>query len=110
MDRPDFPRFARNATGDPIATDGRMVMIELNDCQTPRLSTETVDAAPLAEHGNIMQRFVRREILSARNGLLRTNPYWRAFEATRWIVESIRRHERRTPGPEPESARFAALR
>jgi hypothetical protein len=94
MDRPDFPRYARNATGDPIATDGRMVMIELNDCQTPRLSTESVDATPLAEHGNLMQRFVRREILSARNGLLRTNPYWRTFEATRWIVQSIRQRQR----------------
>ena len=99
-DRPDFPRFTRNATGDPIVTDGRMVVIELNDCDSPRLSTETVDATPLPEHGDIVQRFVRREILSARNGLLRTNPYWRTFEATRWIVESIRRRERRTPDPE----------
>ena len=40
-DRPDFPRFARNATGDPIVTDGRMVVVELNDCDAPRLSTET---------------------------------------------------------------------
>ncbi len=34
-DRPDFPRIARNATGDPIVTDGRMVAIELNDCPHP---------------------------------------------------------------------------
>lgn len=99
-DRADFPRFARNATGDPVLTDGRMVVIELNDCQWPRLSTETVDAAPLPEHGNQLQRFARREILSARNGLLRTNPYWRTFEASRWVVQSIRRRERRTADPE----------
>jgi len=101
-DRPDFPRVARNATGDPIVTDGRMVALALNDCHSPRLSTETVDATPLAEHGGLVQRFARREILSARNGLLRTNPYWRTFEATRWIVESIRRRNRQQQTPDPE--------
>jgi hypothetical protein len=40
--------------------------------------------------------------LSARNGLLRTNPYWRTFEATRWIVESIRRRNRQQQTPDPE--------
>jgi hypothetical protein len=99
-DRPDFPRVARNATGDPIVTDGRMVSIELNDCRNPRLSTETVDATPLPEHGNKFQRFARREILSARDELLRTNPYWRTFEAGRWIVESIRQREHRKLDPE----------
>lgn len=99
-DRPDFPRSAHNATGDPIVTDGRMAVIELNDCSTPRLSTESVDATPVPEHGGKLQRFVRREILSARNEVLRTNPYWRTFEASRWIVVSIRRREHKTAEPE----------
>jgi hypothetical protein len=100
MDRPDFPRFTRNATGDPIETDGRVAVIEMNDCEAPRLSTETVDSTPLPEHGDLLQRFARREILSARNGLLRTNPYWRVFEATRWIVYSIRQRKHQTSDPE----------
>ena len=94
MDREDVPRFSHNATGDPISTDGRIAVIKLNDCQEPRLSTETVDATPVPEHGNQLQRFARREVLSARNGLLRTNPYWRTFEASRWVVEAILRHKR----------------
>jgi hypothetical protein len=77
-----------------------MVVVELNDCDAPRLSTETVDAAPLPEHGDKWQRFARREVLSARNELLRTNPYWRAYEGSRLLVEWIRR--RRQPGPDPE--------
>jgi hypothetical protein len=81
-----------------------MVALELNDCHSPRLSTETVDATPLAVHGGLLQRFVRREILSARDGLLRTNPYWRTFEASRWIVESIRRRNRQQQTPDPELA------
>src|SRR6202021_3193153 len=89
-DPPVFPPVAPNAKGDPIVTDGRMVALALNDCHSPRLSTETVDATPLAEHGGLVQRFARREILSARNGLLRTNPYWRTFEAPGWFGESFR--------------------
>jgi len=99
-DRAAVPRFARNATGDPIRTDGRMVVIDLNDCRAPRLSTETTDSTPLPEHGDQLQRFARREILSARNELLRTNPYWRSYEASRWIFDFIRRRQRRAPVPE----------
>jgi len=102
-DRPDFPRFTRNGTGDSIETDGRMAVIELNACESPRVSTETDDPGKLPEHGNLLQRFARREILSARNELLRTNPYWRTFEATRWLVYSIRQRKHRTPDPELSS-------
>jgi hypothetical protein len=115
-ERPEFPRLARNATGDPMVTDGRMVVVKLNDCDAPRLSTETVDSAPLPEHGDKWQRFARREVLSARNGLLRTNPYWRAYEGSRLIVEWIRRRNQPTNGPElstashPSSGFFRSLR
>lgn len=98
--RPDSPRSARNATGDPILTDGRMVVIGLHDCAAPRLSTETVDITPLPEHGDKLQRFARREILSARNELIRTNPYWRTYEGSRWLFESIHHHFRPTPSPD----------
>jgi hypothetical protein len=93
-DRASVPRFTHNATGDPIVTDGRLVVIEVNDCRTPRLSTESLDSTLLPEHGPKLQRFARREILSARNELLRANPGWRTFEASRWIVESIRQRKR----------------
>jgi hypothetical protein len=72
-----------------------------------------MDATRLPEHGNRWQRFARREILSARNGMLRTNPYWRSFEAVRWMVESIRHRERRVPDPElsnPSTASAIAMR
>jgi hypothetical protein len=92
--RDDLPRFASNATGDPITTDGRVVVLEMNGCNEPRLSTETVDSTQLPEHGDKLQRFARREILSARNELLRTNPYWRTYESSRWLVEYIIRRRR----------------
>jgi hypothetical protein len=109
-ERPDFPRFASNATGDPIETDGRMAVIELNDCAAPRLSTETIDTTPLREHGDLLQRFARREVLGFRNAVLRANPYWRAFEASRWLVYSIRQRHHPTPEPEfPSGSRTAWL-
>ena len=106
---PELGRRARYQTWASITCSvvglpaNRMVVIELNDCREPRLSTETIDSAPLPEHGNRWQRFARREILSARNGLLRTNPYWRTFEATRWVVQSVRRRKRGAPGPDLQS-------
>lgn len=96
--RPSVPQYMHNSTGDPIATDGRMVVVELNGCRAPRLATETFDTEPLPAHGDRLQRFTRREILSARNDWLRTNPYWRSFEASRWLVEYIReRRKHRFP-------------
>jgi hypothetical protein len=51
-----------------------MVAIELNDCHEPRLSTEAVDLTPLPEHGDRLQRFARREILTARTTCFAPTP------------------------------------
>jgi len=82
------------------------VMVELNECDAPRLSTETVDSTPVPEHGDKLQRFARREVLGARNDLLRTNPYWRTFEACRWVVEYFRGRalEAKRVRPDPGAA------
>jgi hypothetical protein len=77
-----------------------MVVVELTDCAAPRLSTETVDLAAVPAHGDKLQRFARREILSARNELFRGNPYWRGYEGIHWMVDFIRRDKEQTPDPE----------
>jgi hypothetical protein len=102
--RPDVPEFTRNGTGDRIATDARAAIVGLNDCPAPRLSGETFDTEELPRHGGKLQRFARREILSARNDALRTNPYWRAFEGGRWLVASARRRKQQDPVPEQVSS------
>ncbi len=91
LERPDVPRASRNATGDFISTDGRVAVLRLNRCETPRLSTETLDTSPLAMRGGGMYRFARREILSMRSDLLRHNIYWRSFEGIRLLVIALRR-------------------
>ncbi len=94
LDRPDMPHAATNGTGDPMNTDTRLAVIRLNGCVAPRLSTDTIDVAGVAAHGSKVQRFVRREILSARSDLLRDNPYFRGYEGARWLVAAVRRRER----------------
>jgi hypothetical protein len=92
--RADVPRVTQNATGDSMTTDTGVVAVQLNDCGMPRLSTETVDEALVPMHAGKLQRFVRREILSARSDLLRRNWYYRGYETVRYIIASARGHQR----------------
>ena len=94
MERPGNPRSAPNARGDLMSTDARLAVIRLKDCPNARMSTETEDREPVPSRGGGGQRFVRREILSVRNDLLRGNPIWRTYETTRWVVSAIARHRR----------------
>ncbi len=71
MERLDVPMVTRNATGDPMRTDTRMSILELNGCETPNGVVSADGALPL--HGSKMQRFARREILSFRSDVLREN-------------------------------------
>jgi hypothetical protein len=97
--RVDAPRSTRNATGDLVYTDGGTAVIRLNDCDEPRL-TSAPDSMPLRVHGNGFQRFLRRQVLSARSDYYRNNIYWRSYEATRWLVTAIhRKRQLRDPAP-----------
>jgi hypothetical protein len=102
--RPDLPRFSRNGTGDPIATDTRLAVLQMNTCSAQQASAENADDGPTPDHGassNIarggkMQRFVRREIMITRNDFLRTNVYYRSFEVSRWVVNYVRYRRRKS--------------
>jgi hypothetical protein len=94
LERPSMPHFATNGTGDRMHTDTRLAVIRLNGCAAPRIPALPMDAAGVAAHGNKVERFVRREILSARSDLLRDNPYFRGYEGARWLIAAMRRHER----------------
>ena len=92
IDRPGFPRSARNATGDPISTDGRLALVRLNQCTRPRLTTETSELEPVPRHGTGVERFARREVLSMRNDLFRANPYFRTYEGIRALIYLFRKN------------------
>jgi hypothetical protein len=97
--RANVPRVTDNGTGDSITTDTRLAVVELNECRAPRLSTETIDVAPVPIHGRKIALLARREILSVRSDVLRNNWFWRGYEASRWIGEVVRSHVRGSTGP-----------
>ena len=50
---------------------------------------------PHAVYPGCFQRFIRREIIITRNDFLRTNIYYRSYEASKWAVNYIRYRKRR---------------
>lgn len=113
-ERSSIPAMARNGTGDLMNTDRRLAVLRLRDTETPRLSTDSQEIDSIPVHGRMGQRFVRREILSMRNDLVRNNMYWRGYEGVRWIVTNVRKRNR-TPevadvAPNPAFTRFVSLR
>ena len=90
VDRPDDLRMTRNATGDRMETDGQMAVVQMNACSNPRQMVAGGDTLPV--HGNVWQRLLRREILTARSDLIRNNIYWRAYEGVRSVVFMIQNH------------------
>lgn len=113
-ERSGLPSIARNGTGDLMNTDKKLAVIRLRDCETPRLSTDSEEMDSLPVHGRMGQRFVRREILSMRNDIVRNNVYWRGYEGVRWIVTNVRKRNRPPEvadvAPNPSFTRFVSLR
>ena len=105
-DRPGAPMNARNATGDLMETDGRLAVIQLNQCAAPRV-VDITDSEPLRERPNFAKRLVRREILSVRSDFYRRNTYWRSYEAARWMITALQRRyrpvETQVPAEKPAS-------
>lgn len=99
--RPEVPRLARNATGDLMETDDRLVVVRLNSCSDAH-TVEEPQSSVLPVHGGRVQRAVRREILSARSDLIRGNPYWQAYEGVRYVVVAIR-GLRRSASKDPDA-------
>ena len=86
-----------------MTTDGRLAVIRLNDCTSPQ--TVQISGDTLLEHGAYLQRLLRRQILSFRSDMYRTNLYWRSYEGTRWLVLAIKhRHPAEDPDPAPSRA------
>jgi hypothetical protein len=94
MPRETMPRFTRNATGDPIATDTRLVVLQMNGCPS-QLWTENLRGPEFLARGGRLQRFARREIIITRNDFFRTNVYYRSYEASRWAIRYIRYRRRK---------------
>ncbi len=81
--RSGFSHSDVNSIGDPISTDSNIAMIQLQDCHAavPELA-EDPEAAPY-KPGNIVFRYLRRDVLTVRSDMLRANIIYATFDVLR---------------------------
>jgi opacity protein-like surface antigen len=70
--RPWIPKDAKNGTGEPLITDGRIAILRLNDCRAPS-EAENLHSVTLPVHGNGFDRVTRQTVLTLKNNILRDN-------------------------------------
>ncbi|MDQ6677036.1 MAG: LssY C-terminal domain-containing protein [Acidobacteriota bacterium] len=97
IERSKVPSAAQNGTGDAFVTDTRLVIVRLRECLPNQRAVNAASPPQLITRGGKWQRLVRREILMARNDLMRSNPYWRMGEAAGRAFAYARRNKRDVP-------------
>ncbi len=89
------PNLAQAFEGDyrrGVSTDGRVAVVVLNECQSPRL--EFAAALPAGPQEPLLVRSIRRVTLTARNHFLRDNWYWRSADGARMAFLALRNWSR----------------
>jgi LssY C-terminus len=88
LQRPDMPGRLKNAGGDTLWSDGRIAVIQLNDCETPgafAMPDPGLDSRPRSR----LKRFARAQILSIHD-LWRSNSIYASFDLSRMFIRSMR--------------------
>ncbi len=94
--RPWIPKDAKNGTGEDLITDGRVAVLQLNDCRTTQ-DTTVLESATVPVHGNRADRVSRQTVLTIKNNILRDNVGVMAYSGIRTAVAEVKRKE--TAGP-----------
>lgn len=80
VERPWVPRDAHNATGDALLTDGRIAVIELNECEAPQRADEPLpEASAVREKPPGVERFFRDFVLMLKNSVFRGNIIYQGY-------------------------------
>jgi opacity protein-like surface antigen len=80
--RPWIPKDAKNGTGEDLITDGRIAVLQLNDCLGPQDKTKiATDTLPV--HGNRADRVSRQTVLTLKNNIMRDNVGVMAYSGIR---------------------------
>ena len=90
ISRPEVPMAVHNATGDVMRTDGSIAVVALQECR-PVDPQPDIPTKGSYKPGNHVFRFVRRQILTFRNDMLRANIIYGAYYAGRITWSSLRR-------------------
>jgi hypothetical protein len=89
--RPEMPRSAMNATGDPMRTDGSLAVVQLKDCENPMFELKSDEPAVEGRPHSKLARYLRMQVLSFRSDLIRGNVVYGTFDLTRMAIRA-RRH------------------
>jgi hypothetical protein len=92
--RPEAAHPSRNATGDPMRSDGLLAVVQLKDCENPLFEQEAVPAVATRPRSKIA-RYLRMEVLSFRSDVVRANLLYGAFDLTRMAIRARRTHRER---------------
>jgi hypothetical protein len=89
VSRAGMATATHNATGDIMFTDGSVAVITLQDCQPgePELDSTSNRAY---KPGNIVFRYIRKQILTFRSDIWRANIIYGTYEAARMAVTALR--------------------
>ena len=95
--RQDIPTDAKNGTGEALITDGRIAVLEFNDCHQAKEELPELAANSVPAHGNQADRVTRQTVLTLKNNILRDNVGMMAYSGIRYSVEAARKEESPRP-------------
>ena len=81
--RASVPTTMQNATGDVMRSDGAVAVVELQKCRSESTKVDSTAKNTAFRPGNYTFRFLRRQILTFRNDIVRANIIYGAYEAGR---------------------------
>jgi opacity protein-like surface antigen len=90
--RPWLPKDAKNGTGEDLITDGRIAVLQLNDCEHPLGETGGTPAT-LRTHGNRFDRTTRQTVLTLKNNIMRDNVGVMAYSGIHYALDAKKRKE-----------------
>jgi opacity protein-like surface antigen len=87
-----IPKDAKNGTGEDLITDGRIAVLQLNEC---RIGQNTIEEAgnTLRVHGNRAERVSRQTTLTLKNNILRDNVGVMAYSGIRTGISEFRKKD-----------------
>jgi hypothetical protein len=90
ISRPEIPVAIHNATGDVMRTDGEIAVVALQECHPVDPQLDPAAKSGSFRPGNHVFRFVRRQILTFRNDIVRANIIYGAYDAGRMTWSALR--------------------
>lgn len=97
VSRSSSPVTLTNATGDVMHSDNAVAVIELKNCRPAFPESVSEPDRHAYKAGNHVFRFVRKQILTVRNDIFRSNIIYGSYEGTRMAITALR-HPAPAPG------------